>query len=84
MEKVPAKLGNEVSKLVDVPVLGIGAGAGCDGQILVTHDMLGLYTKFHPRFVRRYAQLGEAMREAFQRYAEDVKSGDFPSEDESY
>ena len=84
LEKVPAKLGNEVSKLVDVPVLGIGAGAGCDGQILVTHDMLGLYTKFHPRFVRRYAQLGEAMREAFQRYAEDVKSGDFPSEDESY
>lgn len=84
LEKVPAKLGNEVSKLVDVPVIGIGAGAGCDGQILVTHDMLGLYTKFHPRFVRRYAQLGEAMREAFQRYAEDVKSGDFPSEDESY
>ena len=84
LEKVPASLGNEVSKLVDVPIIGIGAGAGCDGQILVTHDMLGLYTKFHPRFVRRYAQIGATMREAFQRFAEDVKSGDFPSEDESY
>ncbi len=84
LEKVPAQLGTEVSKLVDVPIIGIGAGSGCDGQILVTHDMLGLYTKFNPRFVRRYAQLGEAMREAFERYAQDVKSGDFPSQDESY
>lgn len=84
LEKIPAQLGSEASKLVDVPIIGIGAGAGCDGQILVTHDMLGLYTKFHPRFVRRYAQLGEMMREAFERYAQDVKSGDFPSEDESY
>ncbi|HED65481.1 MAG TPA: 3-methyl-2-oxobutanoate hydroxymethyltransferase [Planctomycetes bacterium] len=84
IEKVPAALASEVSKLVKVPVIGIGAGAGCDGQILVSHDMLGLYTKFHPRFVRRYAELAETMRAAFGRYAEDVRSGDFPSQEESY
>jgi 3-methyl-2-oxobutanoate hydroxymethyltransferase len=84
LEKVPATLGTLVSREVDVPVIGIGAGPGCDGQILVTHDMLGLYTKFHPRFVRRYAELAAAMKGAFERYAQDVRSGDFPSEDESY
>ena len=84
LEKIPAELGARISKDVDVPIIGIGAGAGCDGQILVTHDMLGLYTKFHPRFVRRYADLAEVMRAAFQRYAEDVRSHDFPAEDESY
>jgi len=84
LEKVPALLGTEISKELEVPVVGIGAGPGCDGQILVTHDMLGLYTKFHPRFVRRYAQLAETMTEAFSRYVEDVKAGDFPSTDESY
>ena len=56
----------------------------CDGQILVSHDMLGLYTKFHPRFVRRYAELAAVMRGAFESYATDVRSGDFPSADESY
>ena len=84
LEKVPAKLAAEVSKSVTVPVIGIGAGPGCDGQILVSHDMLGLYTKFHPRFVRRYAELGGLMKEAFERYAHDVRGGDFPSEGESY
>jgi 3-methyl-2-oxobutanoate hydroxymethyltransferase len=84
LEKVPAKLAAEVAGSVDVPVIGIGAGGGCDGQILVSHDMLGLYSKFHPRFVRRYAELGEQMKEAFERYAKDVRGGDFPSERESY
>lgn len=84
LEKVPAKLAAEVSRSVKVPVIGIGAGGGCDGQILVSHDMLGLYTKFHPRFVRRYAELGAQMKEAFERYARDVRSGDFPGEKESY
>lgn len=84
LEKVPAKLAAEVSKSVKVPIIGIGAGPGCDGQILVSHDMLGLYSKFHPRFVRRYAELGALMKEAFARYAEDVRTGDFPSEGESY
>jgi 3-methyl-2-oxobutanoate hydroxymethyltransferase len=84
LEKVPASLATEVAKSVRIPVIGIGAGPGCDGQILVSHDMLGLYTKFHPRFVRRYAELGDAMKGAFARYAEDVRKGDFPTERESY
>ena len=84
LEKVPAKLAAEVSRSVSVPIIGIGAGPGCDGQILVSHDMLGLYTKFHPRFVRRYAELGAQMKEAFERYARDVRGGDFPTERESY
>jgi len=67
-----------------VPVIGIGAGPGCDGQILVSQDMLGIYTKFHPRFVRRYAELGRDMQAAFERYAKDVRAGEFPSPDESY
>ena len=84
IEKVPAELATEIAGELEVPIIGIGAGAGCDGQILVSHDMLGLYTKFQPRFVRRYASLGEEMLAAFGRYAEDVRRGDFPSEEESY
>jgi 3-methyl-2-oxobutanoate hydroxymethyltransferase len=84
LEKVPATLAASISKELTIPVIGIGAGAGCDGQILVTHDMLGLYTRFHPRFVRRYVELANAMTSAFQHYVGDVKSGEFPSESESY
>lgn len=84
VEKVPADLAQEVSESLEIPVIGIGAGPGCDGQILVSHDMLGLYTRFKPRFVRRYAELGEAMQEAFEHYHRDVKSGEFPTDAESY
>lgn len=84
LEKIPATLAAEVSKKLTIPIIGIGAGPGCDGQILVSHDMLGLYTRFHPRFVRRYAQLGEEMLGAFRRYVGDVKAKSFPSNDESY
>ncbi len=84
LEKVPAKLGEEISASVEVPVIGIGAGSGCDGQILVSHDMLGLYTRFHPRFVRRYAEVGREMQNAFEHYIRDVKSGEFPAPEESY
>ena len=84
LEKVPAELAAEVASELEVPVIGIGAGGGVDGQILVSHDMLGLYTRFHPRFVRRYAELGADMERAFEAYAADVRSGDFPTEDESY
>ena len=84
IEKVPAVLAEEISKSLEIPVIGIGAGPNCDGQILVSHDMLGLYTMFHPRFVRRYADLGNEMRGAFERYVGDVKSGEFPNVDESY
>jgi 3-methyl-2-oxobutanoate hydroxymethyltransferase len=84
LEKVPAALGKEIAQTIDIPVIGIGAGAGCDGQVLVTQDMLGLYTRFHPRFVRRYAQIAAAMTAAFEDYVADVKAGSFPSEQESY
>jgi len=84
LEKIPAALATEISQELEVPVIGIGAGPGCDGQILVSHDMLGLYTRFHPRFVRRYAQLGEEMHGAFRGYVEDVRQGAFPSAEESY
>ena len=84
LEKVPAELGREISKLVDVPIIGIGAGPDCDGQILVTHDMLGLYSRFHPRFVRRYEELGQTMQGAFERYVRDVHAGEFPTTEESY
>ncbi|HEX7079423.1 MAG TPA: 3-methyl-2-oxobutanoate hydroxymethyltransferase [Gammaproteobacteria bacterium] len=84
LEKVPAALAKEVTTSVDVPVIGIGAGPFCDGQILVTPDMLGLFTKFRPRFVRRYAELAATMEDAFRRYGDDVRSGSFPSDDESY
>ncbi|MFO0983885.1 MAG: 3-methyl-2-oxobutanoate hydroxymethyltransferase [Planctomycetota bacterium] len=84
LEKVPAALAAEVSKLVSIPTIGIGAGPHCDGQVLVTHDMLGLFTEFRPRFVRRYADLGEAMYAAFRKYIEDVRAGSFPSSEESY
>ena len=84
IEKVPAGLATEVADMLEVPIVGIGAGGGCDGQILVSHDMLGLYTKFNPRFVRRYAGIAETMLGAFGKFLEDVKARDFPSEDESY
>jgi len=84
LEKVPAALASSISKELTVPVIGIGAGGGCDGQILVSHDMLGLYTRFHPRFVRRYAHLADDMLEAFQHYVRDVKNREFPTQAESY
>ena len=84
LEKVPRELGAEVSAALEVPVIGIGAGPDCDGQILVSHDMLGLYTRFHPRFVRRYSNMAESMRSAFESYVGDVRAGEFPSVDESY
>jgi 3-methyl-2-oxobutanoate hydroxymethyltransferase len=84
LEKVPAELAREISGALTIPVIGIGAGPGCDGQILVTHDMLGLYTRFHPRFVRRYAEIAGEMRKAFQHFVGDVKAREFPSQAESY
>jgi len=84
LEKIPAALAREVTASVTIPTIGIGAGAGCDGQVLVTHDALGLTTEFNPRFVRRYANLAETITEAVQRYISDVRSRSFPSESESY
>jgi 3-methyl-2-oxobutanoate hydroxymethyltransferase len=84
LEKVPAALAAEVTKMLQIPTIGIGAGPGCDGQVLVMHDLLGLTEEFSPRFVRRYAHLAEEVRQAVGRYAAEVKSGAFPSEEESY
>lgn len=84
LEKIPAKLATEVSQTLEIPTIGIGAGNGCDGQILVIHDMLGINKDFSPRFLRRYADLAEVMNTAFTNYISDVKSGDFPNKKESY
>lgn len=84
LEKIPAELATEVAKAVRIPIIGIGAGNGVDGQVLVVHDMLGINNEFNPRFLRKYHNLYQEMLESFQRYIEDVKSGDFPSSDESY
>ncbi|MBZ0328204.1 MAG: 3-methyl-2-oxobutanoate hydroxymethyltransferase [Altibacter sp.] len=84
LEKVPAKLAKEVAKSVSIPIIGIGAGNGVDGQVLVTHDMLGMTHEFNPRFLRRYLDLFSDMTNAFQQYITDVKSGDFPTDKEQY
>lgn len=84
LEKIPADLAAKVAQEVSIPVIGIGAGGKVDGQVLVMHDMLGLNSGFSPRFLRRYADLGNQIRTAVGRYIEDVKSGDFPSPEESY
>ena len=84
IEKVPASLAAKVAKELTIPVIGIGAGGGCDGQVLVMHDMLGLNTDFSPRFLRRYANLAEVMTEAVGQYIKDVKEGDFPNTSEQY
>ena len=84
LECVPADLAAEVSARLDIPTIGIGAGAGCDGQVLVYHDLLGLEERIAPRFVRRYAQLGVAAREAIAAFADDVREGRVPAAEESY
>ena len=84
LEKIPAKLAKEVAESVSIPVIGIGAGNGVDGQVLVLHDMIGMTHEFHPRFLRRYMNLYEDMTKAISQYVDDVKSSDFPNENEMY
>ena len=84
LEKIPAELATKVTKALDVITIGIGAGNGCDGQVLVMHDMLGLNNSFSPRFLRRYANLHEESFNAIRNYVSDVKSCDFPNEKEAY
>lgn len=84
LEKIPAALAKKVAESIHIPVIGIGAGSGVDGQVLVMHDMLGLNKGFTPKFLRRYANLFDVMTEALQHYISDVKSGDFPNENEQY
>ena len=84
LEKIPAKLAEKVAKELRIPVIGIGAGNGADGQVLVLHDMLGMTYEFNPRFLRRYMNLFESMTNAIRKYVFDVKSSEFPNNEEQY
>ena len=84
LEKIPASLAKIVAESVSIPVIGIGAGKYCDGQVLVMHDLLGINTEFKPRFLRQYLNLHEPITQAVQQYIKDVKSNDFPNEQEQY
>jgi 3-methyl-2-oxobutanoate hydroxymethyltransferase len=84
LEKIPAKLAQEVASKLEIPVIGIGAGGGVDGQVLVMHDMLGITQEFSPRFLRRYHNLQQEILNACGNYIKDVKSNDFPNENEQY
>lgn len=84
LEKVPAQLAAEVAQSVQIPIIGIGAGGAVDGQVLVMHDMLGMTHEFNPRFLRRYLDLYSEMTKAFGQYIADVKSGEFPNDQEQY
>lgn len=84
LECVPAKLAELISKSISIPTIGIGAGAGCDGQILVYQDMLGLFSDFTPKFVKKYANVGEMMTQAFRDYIADVQEGSFPAPEHTF
>ncbi|MBX9734707.1 MAG: 3-methyl-2-oxobutanoate hydroxymethyltransferase [Chitinophagaceae bacterium] len=84
LEKIPAALAKEVTSLLNIPTIGIGAGSSCDGQVLVMHDLLGINNEFNPRFIRKYLQLENQITGAVQQYINDVKSINFPNETESY
>ena len=83
-EKIPSELAKQVSEALTIPTIGIGAGPDCDGQVLVLHDMLGITKDFSPRFLRRYADLGSMTEDAVKQYVSDVRSMDFPNEEERY
>ena len=84
LEKIPATLGRKVAESLHIPVIGIGAGNGTDGQVLVVHDVLGITKDFNPRFLRRYLNLYDTIKGAVENYVADVKSGNFPNEEEQY
>ncbi len=84
LESIPTQLGKLVSDKLDIPTIGIGAGVKCDGQVLVSHDLLGLFDRFTPRFVKTYANFHQAMAQAFEAYRDEVEAGDFPAEEHSF
>lgn len=84
LEGVPAKLATKITEMLDIPTIGIGAGAGCDGQVLVYQDMLGMFSDYVPKFVRQFANVGEVMKNAFKEYIEEVQNGNFPAEEHTY
>jgi len=84
IECVPAEIAKKITAALKIPTIGIGAGAGCDGQILVTHDMLGLFEELRPRFVKQYADLGRDLRRAVETYCREVREGIFPAAEHSF
>jgi 3-methyl-2-oxobutanoate hydroxymethyltransferase len=84
LEKIPAKLAKRVTESIDIPTIGIGAGPDVSGQVLVSHDLLGITKDFKPRFLRRYLDLFDEIKRAAEQYSDDVRSGDFPNEKEQY
>ncbi len=84
LEKIPASLAAKITKILQIPTIGIGAGIDCDGQVLVTHDMLGMFEKFKPKFSKRYAELATEAKTAYKEYIKEVKEKKFPSEEHSY
>jgi len=84
LEAVPAPVAAEISRRLDIPTLGIGAGAGCDGQVLVYHDLLGLFDKFQPKFVKQYAHIGEQILQALGQYRQEVTEKTFPAESHTF
>ena len=84
IEGVPSKLASLITSKLSIPTIGIGAGADCDGQVLVYQDMLGMYSDFTPKFVKKFANIGEVMKAAFEKYIEEVNSGAFPSAEHCY
>ena len=84
LEKIPAVLAKKITSSLKIPTIGIGAGVDCDGQVLVTHDMLGLFEKFTPKFSKKYAEMAKEMKECFKSYVKEVKEKEFPSKEHSY
>lgn len=84
LECVPAKLAEIITKSISIPTIGIGAGAGCDGQILVYQDMLGMFSNISPKFVKKFAEVGESMKNGFKKYIEEVNNGVFPSQEHTF
>ncbi len=84
LEKVPARLAKEITQQLNIPTIGIGAGIDCDGQVLVTHDMLGMFERFKPKFSKRYAELAKEMKKCYSRYRKEVKEKKFPAEEHSF
>ena len=84
LEAIPVALASRITGRLKIPTIGIGAGPHCDGQVLVLHDLLGLFEKFTPKFAKRYAELGTAAKEAVRHYKEEVEAGKFPAKDQSY
>lgn len=84
LECVPEKLAEKVTKELEIPTIGIGAGAGCDGQVLVYQDMLGMFSDFTPKFVKKFANVGQVMKEAFKNYIDEMQQGSFPSQEHCY